>query len=189
MIPSPSKRPHYISNKEFLQQLISYKNECRRAEEESRSRPPIPEPIGYAFLRLAGNVAKKRIFARYSYREDMIGDAVWNCVLYVDRFDENRSSNPFAYFTQVVHNSFKRTINSEGKESYVKYKSLEVSPMFHEQVSGAGESRKHVNLVNTVINEHSNGIIDKFENRMKKQKVKRIQKKFDSVGIEEMMSE
>lgn len=183
---TPAKRPHYISNKEFLQQLISYKQECQQAVGEGRPRPTIPEPIGHAFLRLAENVAKKRIFALYSYREDMIGDAVWNCVLYIDRFDENRSSNPFAYFTQVVINAFKRTINSEGKESYVKYKSLEVSPMFHEQDSGTGESRKHVNLINTVINEHSNGIIDKFENRMKKQKIKRIQKKFDVVGIEEM---
>ena len=184
---NPPKRPHYVTNKELLQHLIDYKVACRTAKENGQPRPKIPEAIGHAFLRIAENFAKKRSFALYSYKEDLIGDALENCVLYIDRFDENRSSNPFAYFTQIIKNAFKRRINNEGKESYVKYKSLEVSPMFHEQASGSGESKKHVNLIKTVVNDHSNGIIDKFENRMKKQKIKRIQKKFEGVGVEQFM--
>jgi DNA-directed RNA polymerase specialized sigma24 family protein len=56
----------------------------------------------------------------------MIADAIENCVMYADNFDPAKSSNPFAYFTQIVYYAFLRRIQREKKQLYVKYKSTEI---------------------------------------------------------------
>ena len=52
----------------------------------------------------------------------MILDGVENCLQYIDNFDPNRSSNPFAYFTQIIYYAFIRKIQKEKKQSIVKNK-------------------------------------------------------------------
>jgi hypothetical protein len=55
----------------------------------------------------------------------MVADAIENCVMYVDNFDPGKSSNPFAYFTQITYYAFLRRIQKEKKQLYVKYKATE----------------------------------------------------------------
>ena len=43
-------------------------------------------------------------------------DAVENCVIYWERFDPERSKNPFSYFTQVGWYAFLRRIGKEKKQ-------------------------------------------------------------------------
>ena len=50
------------------------------------------------------------------FREDMISDGIENCVQYIHNFDPEKSKNPFAYFTQVIHYAF-LSVDSEGKEA------------------------------------------------------------------------
>jgi hypothetical protein len=57
----------------------------------------------------------------------MIADAIENCVMYVDNFDPSKSSNPFAYFTQITYYAFLRRIQKEKKQLYVKYKATETA--------------------------------------------------------------
>jgi hypothetical protein len=59
------------------------------------------------------------------FREDMICDGIENCVQYIDRFDPEKSSNPFAYFTQVIYFAFLRRIAKEKKQLEIKTKILE----------------------------------------------------------------
>ena len=42
------------------------------------------------------------------FREDMISDGIENCVEYIHNFDPAKSSNPFAYFTQIIHAFLRR---------------------------------------------------------------------------------
>ena len=37
------------------------------------------------------------------FKDDMICDDIENCVQYINNFNPEKSSNPFAYFTQIVH--------------------------------------------------------------------------------------
>jgi hypothetical protein len=56
----------------------------------------------------------------------MISDGIENCLMYFENFDETKSSNPFAYFTQVIYFAFLRRIQKEKKQLYVKYKATEM---------------------------------------------------------------
>jgi len=55
-------------------------------------------------------------FSNYIYRQDMVMDAVENCVIYCHRFDPEKSKNPFSYFTQVCWYAFIRRIGKEKRQ-------------------------------------------------------------------------
>ena len=119
------KSEHYVNNKEFLEALINYRAKCQRAEEAGEARPVIPRYIGECFLKIANHLSYKPNFVNYMFREDMISDGIENCVQYINNFDPAKSSNPFAYFTQIIHYAFLRRIQKEKKQLEIKTKIIE----------------------------------------------------------------
>ena len=61
------------------------------------------------------------------FREDMICDGIENCLQYIDNFNPEKSSNPFAYFTQIIYYAFLRRIQKEKRQLEIKSKILERS--------------------------------------------------------------
>jgi DNA-directed RNA polymerase specialized sigma24 family protein len=59
------------------------------------------------------------------FREDMISDGIENCVQYIHNFNPEKSQNPFAYFTQIIHYAFLRRIQKEKKQLEIKTKIIE----------------------------------------------------------------
>lgn len=116
---------HYIDNKQFLQALIEYKKEVNQAKKNNEERPQVPDYIGDCFIKIANHLAYKSNFINYSFREDMILDAIENCLIYMDNFDPKKSSNPFAYFTQITYYAFVRRIQKEKKYLQTKYRYIE----------------------------------------------------------------
>ena len=102
------KSEHYVNNKEFLFALVEFKAECKAAEEAGEDRPRIGNYIGECFLKIATHLSYKPNFVNYMFREDMICDGIENCVQYIGNFDPSKSSNPFAYFTQIIYYAFLR---------------------------------------------------------------------------------
>ena len=119
---------HYVDNKKLFAVMVKYKeayNKHTAAQKKSKRTlkvPQIPEYIGECLLMIATRVASKPNFANYTFREDMVSDAIENCILYMHNFDPKKSQNPFAYFTQIIHYAFIRRIEREKKHSYIKYK-------------------------------------------------------------------
>jgi hypothetical protein len=102
----------------------------------------------------------------------MIGDAIQNCLLYLHNFNEDSSKNPFGYFSKIIWYAFLRRIDHESTETYVKFKSLEASPLFTDHKM---ESKKFVNLNKSVLNENTHHIIEKYEDKLlRKKKTKDI---------------
>ena len=126
--PGMTKRKrseHYVNNKEFLAALIAYREEREIAEAKGLPRPVIPRYIGECFLKIATHLSFKPNFVNYMFKDDMVCDGIENCVLYVHNFDPSKSSNPFAYFTQIIHYAFLRRIQKEKKQLEIKNKILE----------------------------------------------------------------
>jgi hypothetical protein len=119
------KKKHYVNNADFLQALIDYKQACEKAKEDGKEDPQIPNYIGECFLKIAEHLSRKPNFVSYSFRDEMICDAVENCLMYFRNFDPDKSKNPFAYFTQIIYYAFLRRIMREKKQLYVKYKATE----------------------------------------------------------------
>ena len=127
-MPRTRKRSeHYVNNKEFLNAIVIYRNQCKRAEEAGEDRPRITNYLGECFLKIATHLSYKPNFVNYMFREDMICDGIENCVQYIKNFDPEKSSNPFAYFTQIIYYAFLRRIQKEKKQLEIKGKILERS--------------------------------------------------------------
>ena len=127
-MPRTRKRSeHYVNNKEFLNAIVIYRNQCKRAEEAGEDRPRITNYLGECFLKIATHLSYKPNFVNYMFREDMICDGIENCLQYIDNFNPEKSSNPFAYFTQIIYYAFLRRIQKEKKQMEIKNKILEKS--------------------------------------------------------------
>ena len=120
-----AKSTHYIDNKKFLEEIVKYKKEVKRAKRENLPKPGVNNYIGQCFMDIAENLAKKPNFANYPFKEEMIGDAVENCMMYTTNFDQTKSKNPFAFFTQIIFYAFLRRIQKEKKQLYIKMKQFE----------------------------------------------------------------
>ena len=120
-----ARSEHYVNNKELLHALIVYKNKVKEAQENEKPKPRITNYLGECFLKIATHLSYKPNFVNYMFREDMISDGSENCVQYINNFDPNKSTNPFAYFTQIIHYAFLRRIQKEKKQMDIKNKILE----------------------------------------------------------------
>ena len=113
----PRKRKNnFIDNKEFYAAMKAYITEIELAKEQGKPKPRIPRYIGKCFLDIAEHLSTRPNFSNYMYRQDMVMDAVENCVVCCNRFDPTKSSNPFSYFTQVCWYAFIRRIGKEKKQ-------------------------------------------------------------------------
>jgi len=130
---------HYVNNKEFLAAIVEYKRKVREAAEKehpgithdelkswkSPNKPQITNYLGECFLKIATHLSYKPNFVNYMFKDDMICDGIENCVQYINNFDPEKSSNPFAYFTQIIHYAFLRRIQKEKKQLDIKTKIIE----------------------------------------------------------------
>ena len=119
------KSEHYVNNKELLEALIVYRAKVARAAEEGKPKPRITNYLGECFLKIATHLSYKPNFVNYMFRDDMISDGIENCVQYIHNFDPEKSRNPFAYFTQIIHYAFLRLIQKEKKQLDIKNKIIE----------------------------------------------------------------
>ena len=119
------KSEHYVNNKQLLEALIVYRAKVAHAKENDLAKPRITNYLGECFLKIATHLSYKPNFVNYMFREDMICDGIENCVQYIHNFDPEKSKNPFAYFTQIIHYAFLRRIQKEKKQLEIKNKILE----------------------------------------------------------------
>ena len=121
------KSEHYVNNKQLLEALIVYRAKVAHAKENDLPKPRITNYLGECFLKIATHLSYKPNFVNYMFREDMISDGIENCVQYIHNFDPEKSKNPFAYFTQIIHYAFLRRIQREKRQLEIKNKILEKS--------------------------------------------------------------
>jgi hypothetical protein len=120
-------KENYVNNREFLDALMVYRQQVAAAKEAGLSKPKVPNYIGECFLKIATHLSYKPNFVNYMFREDMICDGIENCLQYIDNFNPEKSTNPFAYFTQIIYYAFLRRIQREKKQLEIKSKILERS--------------------------------------------------------------
>ena len=119
------KKQHYVDNEKFLVVMSDYREEYLQAKDNDTELPIIPDYAGECFLKIAERLSHRPNFINYAFREEMVSDGIENCVMYASNFNPEKSSNPFAYFTQITYYAFLRRIEKEKKQLYIKYKTMD----------------------------------------------------------------
>lgn len=78
------------------------------------------DKLAMMLMKLTEKYALKGNWRNYSYREEMQGQAVLQLCQVALQFDESKSQNPFAFLTQISHNSFLRILNIEKKNQSIR---------------------------------------------------------------------
>lgn len=176
---------NYIDNKTFYEAIKQYKQTVRDAEQQNKPKPILPNYLGECILLIANRLATKPNFINYSYRDEMIADGIENCIMYIDNFDPDKSTNPFAYFTQIIYFAFLRRIQKEKKHLYIKhqvYKNSAISEELFDLQDGDMFDGGPTN--NMFENEKMSDFIKSFEDNLEKKR-----KPAEKTGIDKFIEE
>lgn len=148
---------HYVNNKEFSQAVVDYCTVLKEAKINEQPLPIVPDYIATCFLKISEGLSHKSNFIRYTYREEMVMDAVENCLKAIENYDiaaATRTGNPnaFAYFTQISWYAFLRRIAKEKKQQDVKLKFLSQSGL-EEYIATDQNDPQSVQVVQAFVNQ------------------------------------
>lgn len=121
---SQKKPKNYINNAELFKKVVAHLDACDRAEKLGKPLPVVPNDIALAIMSIAERFSTKPCYISYAFREDMVAEAVKNCIEYIRNVDRKRP-NVFNYFTQVIQYAFWRYIKKEKKNLYAKFKLMQ----------------------------------------------------------------
>jgi len=144
----PKDKPHYVNNKEFSWAVVDYRKTIAVAKAAEERLPVVTDYIARCFLRISEGLSHKSNFVRYTYREEMVMDAVENCLKAIENYNIEAATrtgkpNAFAYFTQISWYAFLRRIAKEKKQQDIKMKFIAQSTIedFTDvEAGGVGES-------------------------------------------------
>ena len=128
----PKDKPHYVNNKEFSHAVMDYVTKANEAKSKEEEVPVIPEYIGSCFLKMCYGLASKPNFSQYTYKEEMVMDAVENLIKAIMNYKistETRTGAPnaFGYFTMIAYRAFLRRIAKEKKQQDIKEKFMDLA--------------------------------------------------------------
>ena len=160
----------YVSNKDFFAAILERKELLRIAEEQGLPLPRISNYLGECILKIANNLAHKGNFNGYSFKEEMISDGIENCIKYFDKFNPEKSTNPFSYYTQIIYYAYLRRIAKEKKQYHIKHKIIQSvgNTVFELQEHDDAE---FVNSYREFLAEFSNAELPASEKKVKEPKI------------------
>ena len=167
---------HYVDNAVFLEAMIEYKKQYQISKENDEELPIISEYLGSVFLKIAQRLSFRPNFINYAFKDDMISDGIENCLHYIHNFNPEKSTNPFAYFTQIIYYAFIRRIQKEKKQLYIKFKSMqnyEISPEFVNFMDYDEDFKSTGDYKNSDFRVMVDEFVDNFEKSRKKKAVKK----------------
>ena len=123
-------KPHYVNNRDFSEAVMDYAISARKAKSKDKQVPVVTDYIAQCFIRIAEGLSHRPNFVRYTYREEMVMDAVENCLRAINNYNIETATrtgkpNAFSYFTQICYFAFIRRITKEKKQQDIKFKFIE----------------------------------------------------------------
>ena len=171
---SQKPKEHYVNNKEFLAEMVKFKEMCAKAEKRGRRQPPITNYMGECFLKIANHLSYRPNFINYTFKDDMISDGIENCLQYVSNFNPEKSNNPFAYFTQIIYYAFIRRIQKEKKQAEIKQKLLNRTDI-NQYETIEGDDGNYTNSYVDYMQKNQKEEKPKKEKKIKKKTVKKLE--------------
>ena len=116
------RKGHYLTNKEFLEEILV----CQKTGR-------ISEKLGNMFILVTKKISTKHNFSGYSYLDEMVGAGHLACCSSVNKFNTEKSSNAFAYFSQIIWTAFLQILIKEKRHQEIRDQLLvdnEMTPSF-----------------------------------------------------------
>ena len=177
-------RPHYVNNADFSEAVVNYVKSIHHAKENNLQKPIVPDYVARCFLKISEGLSHKANFVRYTYREEMVMDAVENCLKAIENYNievatRTGKPNAFAYFTQISWYAFLRRIQKEKKQQDIKLRYLSemaIDEIVESEISNDPSSKQTQAFVDELRSridavKEQDHVIKNFQDKEKKKKV------------------
>jgi len=171
----------YVDNKKLTKELGEWAGRVRKQIENDEKPERMPDYIAECVFLICTNMSYKSSFINYTYKEDMIGDAIENCIRYIKNFDPIKYNNAFGYISTIAYYAFVRRIKKE-KKRHIDHL-LYIRKMFAEdEIRDAldADSPNDVKHYNTYV-DYMQSILDDMNVELPKEKIKKTSKKKNGV--------
>lgn len=115
-----SNKQFYVNNRKLYNALKEHRKYLEMGDD-----PDISNYIGDCIMKICERISHRGNFIGYTFKDEMVGDAIENCIAAVNNFNPEKTENPFGYFTQIAMNAFLRRIQKEKKQAYIKAKNYD----------------------------------------------------------------
>lgn len=157
------KGQYWIDKKEFYRAVCEH-----RALQAIDENAPMPDYIGQVIINIATGVMSRYNFNRYSYRDEMISDAILTIIKYYNTFDIAKSDNPYGYFWLAAYRAGQRKVILEKEQQAIKAKTVQNMVVDDDILS-----RDELTEFNNYMSEFSDFDLDEYDaNKSKKNKKK-----------------
>lgn len=107
--PAKPRKAAYLTNKELLAEVIV-----------AKERGVMTDKLARMLMMLTRKYSKKGNFVNYTYNDDMVSYALMMLVRTWNSFNPEKSSNPFAFYTQCIKNSFVQYLKQEKRQRNIR---------------------------------------------------------------------
>jgi len=106
----PKEKVHYVNGKEFEEEIRNFYKTGH-----------VTQKLGESLTKIANGLSYAPNFINYSYKDDMIGDAIVKMfsALRNKKFKLDTGFSPFSYFTTIAFHAFINRIKKENKHHEV----------------------------------------------------------------------
>jgi hypothetical protein len=94
------KKKPYLKNKDLLRELMI-----------SKERGELTANAVVMIMKISTKASEKLKYKREDDRKDCIATGIQKCLMYWKNFNPEKSTNAFAYFTQIIKNGFTESFN------------------------------------------------------------------------------
>ena len=147
MAKNAKQNEHYVNNKEFTQAVAEFNEKVKLAESKGKTPPQMSNYIGECIYKIATRLSTRPNFINYTYRDEMICDAIENCIQYIGNFNVEKSNNAFAYITQICYYAFLRRIQKEKKQVFIKQQmTMDITAETFDTIDGDSTGMSNTNV-------------------------------------------
>ena len=147
MAKNAKQNEHYVNNKEFTQAVAEFNESTKLAESKGKTPPQMSNYIGECIYKIATRLSTRPNFINYTYRDEMICDAIENCIQYIGNFNVEKSNNAFAYISQICYYVFLRRIQKEKKQVFIKQQmTMDITQDTFETIDGDTTGMTNTNV-------------------------------------------
>lgn len=147
---------YYLTNAKLLPAVL-------RAKEAGKLTDELAEML----MILAKKYSLKPCFSGYTYRDDMVAEALAGLCQNALKFNPERSDNPFAFYTACITNSFLHVLKNEKKHRRIRDQLL-IDIGENPSYNFVDEMKKHGSEYQSELSDLTTQIVEAKE-RMKKE--------------------
>ena len=136
---------HYVVTNRKKQKVIEVGRSHSNRGEFSQTHGAMTDKLATMFMLLVERYSQRANWRGYTYVDEMKGQSLLQLSSMGLQFNEAKSNNPFAYYTQALTHSFTRVLNLEKKNQNIRDKILVekgLSPSYSKQIEHEEKQRK-----------------------------------------------